>query len=145
MDTFTTTLGPSWGRRLRVIGLAAVLALGFAACGDDDDDDAASDDTESEATTTNAEDTGDGGGDAGAPVPYEVTEISYEDVSAPAGGTIEIVNSSGAPHTFTADDGSFDVEFGGDESTTVDVPDSPGEYPFHCEIHGSMTATLTAE
>jgi len=25
------------------------------------------------------------------------------------------------------------------------VPTEPGEYPFHCEIHSSMHATLTVE
>jgi plastocyanin len=126
-------------RRRAALGLAATLALivGLAACGgdDDDDDDASSD------TTAAADD----GGASNADATLEVTEIAYSDVSAPAGGTLEIVNSSGAQHTFTADDGAFDVTYDADETTTVDVPAEPGEYPFHCEIHPSMTATLTAE
>lgn len=73
----------------------------------------------------------------------EVTDLSYSDVTAPAGGTIEITNTSGTSHTFTADDGSFDVDYGADESTSVQAPTEPGEYPFHCDIHGSMHATLT--
>ncbi|MGH9211148.1 MAG: cupredoxin domain-containing protein [Acidimicrobiales bacterium] len=147
MDTDTTRLGLSLGRRARWVALAAVIAMGFAACGDDDDDDAAPEETETTEATETTEDTGGGdtGGDAGATVPYEVTEISYQDVSAPAGGIIEIINTSGAPHTFTADEGGFDVDYGGDESATVDVPAEAGEYTFHCEIHPSMTATLTVD
>jgi plastocyanin len=129
---------PARRRRRAALGLAAALALimGLAACGgDDDDDDATSD-------TTAADN---GGGASNADATLEVTEIAYNDVSAPAGGTLEIVNSSGTQHTFTADDGEFDVTYDADETTTVDVPAEPGEYPFHCEIHPSMTATLTAE
>ena len=66
-------------------------------------------------------------------------------MSAPAGGTIEVTNSSSAPHTFTADDGSFDVAYDAGETTTVDVPAEPGAYAFHCEVHPSMQATVTAE
>jgi plastocyanin len=123
-------------RRAAVVALPAVLALalGLAACGGDDDD--ASDDT---ANAAEGEGTS-AGGDA-----YEITDIAYTDVTASAGGSLAIANSSGAPHTFTADDGSFDVSIDADGEASVDVPAEPGDYPFHCEIHPSMEATLTAE
>jgi plastocyanin len=118
-------------RRLLAASLAVFLVTAVTACGDDDDD----------------------GGNAGseqqapdADATLDVTGISYSDVSAPAGGTLAIVNSSGAGHTFTSDDeGDFDVSYGADDTVTVDVPAEPGEYPFHCEIHPSMKATLTVE
>lgn len=108
--------------------MAIALGLGLAACGDDDGGDAAAD---SESGN---------GGDT-----YVVDDLSYSDVSAPAGGTIEIENTSGLPHTFTADDTSFDEDYAADETITVTVPEEPGEYPFHCEIHPQMEATLTVE
>jgi plastocyanin len=64
-------------------------------------------------------------------------------VSAAAGGTLAVKNESGAGHTITADDGSFDEELPDGETVDVKVPSEPGEYPFHCEIHPSMKATLT--
>jgi plastocyanin len=117
---------------------AGLLLVGLTACGGDDDDDAATDDTQADTGDTAA------GGAEGATT-YEVTSIAYTDVEAPAGGTLEIVNDSGAGHTFTADDGEFDVSYGSGESATVDVPSEPGSYGFHCEIHPSMSATLTAQ
>jgi plastocyanin len=112
-------------------GLAALMLVTATACGGDDDDD-----DESSTDATEAE-----GGDA----TLEVTEFEFSDATAPAGGTLEVVNSSGAGHTVTADDGAFDAELGTDETITIDVPAEPGDYPYHCEIHPSMTATLTAE
>ena len=50
-------------------------------------------------------------------------------------------------HTATADGGEFDlgpVE-PGETSPPGTAPDEPGDYPFHCEIHPNMTATLTVE
>lgn len=152
MDATITTTRARRGRRLAALGLVAGLALALAACGDDDDDDAATAGDDSEETTTTesgaASDPYGGGGSGGGGgdgVAYEVTELSYSDATAPAGGSLDIENTSGAPHTFTADDGSFDVSYGPDEAATVDVPAEAGEYPFHCEIHSSMAATLTVE
>jgi plastocyanin len=122
-----------WMRLLAALA-ALVLAAGLAACGDDDDDDAGGGDT------TEA---GDGGGAAAATL--EITEFQFTDVSAPAGGTLEVVNSSGGAHTVTADDGEFDEDAPDGETVEVPVPADPGEYPFHCEIHPNMQATLTAE
>jgi plastocyanin len=130
-----TRPSPTRARRLVVTVLAAGLALGLAACGDDGDDD-------EEATDTPSEEAGDGGsGDA----TLEVTEFEYEDVTVPAGGALEVVNSSGGPHTVTADDGAFDEELPDGETITVTMPAEAGEYPYHCEIHPSMTATITVE
>jgi plastocyanin len=61
-------------------------------------------------------------------------------------------NVGGAPHSLTADDGSFDTGIvdpgaeqgrfaGSNESIALDTP---GTYTFHCEIHpAAMTGTLT--
>ncbi|HEX6568341.1 MAG TPA: cupredoxin domain-containing protein [Acidimicrobiales bacterium] len=113
--------------------LALTLLVASAACGDDDDD------TSSDTTESG------GGGGGGADATVEIVEFQYSDVTVPAGGTIEVINSSGATHTFTADDGEFDEEVGDGETVTVDAPAEAGDYPFHCEIHPSMTATLTVE
>jgi plastocyanin len=118
---------------LVVTGFAAVALL-LGACGDDDDSDSSSD-------TTESSDAGSGGGDA----TLDVTSFEFSDVSAPAGGTLTVVNESGGAHTVTADDGEFDVELPDGETVEVPVPSEPGAYTYHCEIHPSMAATLTAE
>jgi plastocyanin len=115
-----------------VAALLAVAVVTAGACGDDDDDSDAGSDAGSEDAGTDG-------------ATLEVTEFEYDDVTAPAGGTLEVVNSSGGAHTFTADDDEFDDEVPDGETVSVDVPAEPGEYPFHCEIHPSMQATLTAE
>ena len=122
----------------RLVAATAALTFLLGACGDDDGGDSSSD-------TTAAQGDGGNGGSGAADATLEVTSFDYNDVSVPAGGTLEVVNSSGGDHTFTADDGSFDEELPDGETIEVSVPDEPGEYPFHCEIHPSMTATLTAE
>lgn len=123
-----------WGHWLLAAGFV-VAGVGLAGCGDDDDDS----DAGGTETTAPSDDEGTASGEA---VPYTVAGFEYTDIEAPAGGTIEIENTSDASHTFTADDTAFDVSFGAGETATVDVPTEPGEYPFHCNNHASMTATL---
>jgi plastocyanin len=122
------------GRAAAALAVAGIL-MGLAACGDDDDD-VSSDTTQS----TEAESGGDGGG-----ATLDVTEFKFEDVSVSAGGTVSVTNDSGAAHTFTADDGDFDEALPVGETVEVQAPSAPGEYPFHCEIHPSMKATLTVQ
>ena len=65
------------------------------------------------------------------------------ELSVAAGTTVTFVNNDSAPHTATADDGSFDTgEIPPGESATVTL-DTAGTFAYHCEIHPSMTATLT--
>jgi plastocyanin len=122
------------GRAAAALAVAGIL-MGLAACGDDDDD-VSSGTTQS----TEAESGGDGGG-----ATLDVTEFKFEDVSVSAGGTVSVTNDSGAAHTFTADDGDFDEALPVGETVDVQAPSAPGEYPFHCEIHPSMKATLTVQ
>jgi plastocyanin len=140
-------------RKLLAVGMVAGLALALTACGDDDDDTASgggSTTTENEAneygdngdSTTTAGDSSGGSAES----TLQVTSIQYSDVSAPAGGTLEIDNTSGAAHTFTSDDDAFEsVDVASDGATDAQVPSDPGQYPFHCEIHPSMQATLTVQ
>lgn len=62
--------------------------------------------------------------------------------SVPPGAAVTVVNEDGAPHTVTADDGTFDVGARQGEPVTFTAPDEPGEYPFHCTPHPNMTAAL---
>jgi plastocyanin len=127
---------PRAGTGVLVAGAAVALSSFALVAGGDDDD--ASPDTGTE--TDGGADAGDAGGAA-----LEVTSFAYTDVSAPAGGTLEVVNTSGGAHTFTAEGGEFDEDLPDGEAITVQVPDEPGDYAFFCGIHPSMTGTLTAE
>jgi plastocyanin len=127
------TSGLSWLCRAVVVAAAVTLVAGLAACGDDD--------ASSDGGSTGQASDGSGSADA----TLEVDSISYSDVTAPAGGTLEIDNTSGVNHTFTADDGSFDVAYDAGQTVDVDMPTEPGDYPFHCNVHANMKATLTVD
>jgi plastocyanin len=113
-----------------LFGLLATAALLVAGCGDDGSDDSAPDTT---AAATGEEATG------------EEADIVIDDfaftVESVESGAISIRNDDSAPHTVTADDGSFDVEVAAGETATVEV-DEAGSYPFSCAIHPEMQATL---
>lgn len=68
------------------------------------------------------------------------------------GVAVVLANVGGKPHTLTADDGSFDTgivnpgaaggKFAGNNATVI--PNRPGEFPFHCEVHPeAMKGVLT--
>jgi plastocyanin len=134
--------------------VALLLLLGVAACGDDDDATASGGD----ATTTTASSGGNGGdpygntaggGDAGEGEDGTIVakDFSLTDLTVAPGAPIVLKNEGGKAHTATADNGEFDlgrVE-AGDTSDEGTAPEEPGTYAFHCEIHASMTATLTVE
>ena len=128
--------------------VALLLVLG-AGCGDDDD--SGGDDVEgtdevggSDAGTddTAADDSG-GGGDADV----VMTNFAFnpDELTVAAGDSVTVSNEDGTPHTFTSEDGGFDLRVGGSESGEVTVEAEPGSYDFLCTIHPSMTGTLTVE
>jgi plastocyanin len=138
-----TLLHPRPTRLLLAALAVGALTLGAAACSDDDD-------AGSATTDTTAAETDDGGGDDGggaAAGTIVAADFSLTDLTVAPGEEIVLDNTGSAPHTATADDGAFDTGqvSGGDTSDPVAAPDEPGTYAFHCEVHPSMTATLTVE
>jgi len=67
------------------------------------------------------------------------------DITVPAGTTVTWTNNDSAPHTVTADDGSFGSENLATGDTFSFTFGTPGTYTYHCNIHPSMTATITVE
>jgi plastocyanin len=62
--------------------------------------------------------------------------------TVPPGAEVTVVNEDGSYHTVTADDGTFDVGARQGEPVTFTAPEQPGQYPFHCTPHPSITAIL---
>jgi plastocyanin len=152
--------------RSAVLALSVVMGLGglLAACGDDDDDSSGATTTAAAAVTTaggattsagggGATTTAAGGGGAtttaaagGGGDAIVAVDFSFQpqELTVQAGAEVTVTNNDTTRHTFTADDGAFDVELDGGATDTVTV-DEAGSYPFHCQIHPSMTGTLTVE
>jgi plastocyanin len=62
------------------------------------------------------------------------------------GTDVTVANLDGAQHTLTAGDGSFNTGgLDGGSTITITAPDVPGTYSFVCNIHPSMTGSLTVD
>lgn len=132
------------------------LSLGLVACGS-----SGSDSTSSEAETTPSRQGSEGGdsqsqgeestesepapsGEAAKSEKVQIVEFTYEPdpVVVQAGGKVIWQNEDTAPHTATADDGSFDtgvIEKGKLGSATFK---EPGTFTYFCEIHPTMHGTV---
>jgi plastocyanin len=121
-------------RWVRLVAGLFVLALLVAACGGDDDGG-------STASTGGA--TAETGGGGGGGTTITIADFAFDPDTITVSGATEVTvtNNDSAPHTFTADDGAFDVELdpGATETVNVDVSQTTG---FHCEIHPEMTGTI---
>jgi plastocyanin len=145
--------------------LCAILALtvlGAAGCGGGDDStssatsessgaasEGATTESGEDATTTEAGD--DSGGNAPAPsgdavrsAEVEIEDFAYnpDPVTIEEGGKVIWKNRDAAPHTATAEDGSFDtgtIEEGKLKSETFK---QPGTYEYICSIHPQMHGTV---
>lgn len=148
----------------RSLAAVAAITLVLAACGDDDSESgAAATEPAAEATTAPAATTGAGRGDYGpsetaAPATdaagggdaaaggAEIVISGFAfgpDITVPVGTTVTVRNDDSDTHTWTADDGAFgsgSIEGGGTFEFTFS---EAGTYTFHCEIHPSMTGTIT--
>ena len=121
----------------RAVAAAAALVLTLAACGGGDDD---AGDTAAPAASEAA------GGDTAAPGEpvIEISGFAFSGVtSVPAGTVLTIANNDSAPHTFTADDGSFDTGTIQPGATAEVTLSTAGTFAYHCDIHSSMTGSIT--
>ncbi len=87
--------------------------------------------------------TGDYGDEPAATITIESFAFGSSVPVAP-GSSVLVSNADGAPHTVTADSDSFTTAtLSPGDSETIVVPDEPGTYTFFCNIHPSMTGSLT--
>lgn len=75
-------------------------------------------------------------------VPIQGFRFLPAEVTVTVGTTITWTNMDSAPHSATADDGSWDTGvLGQGESGSVTF-DTPGTYTYYCAVHPNMTATV---
>lgn len=141
------------------IALATILLLLLSACGGapaaTTEAPAATDhvDHPTEAPTqapapTEAEEEGeDSGGDT-----VTIANFSFGPgtLTVKAGTTVTWRNTEDAPHTVTADDGSFGSNTLGQGDSFSFTFDTPGTYDYHCQFHGGaghtgMSGTIVVE
>jgi plastocyanin len=152
----------------RSFAAVAAISLILAACGDDDEESSGAEATQpaaAEATSPPADTAGGRGdygpsateaaapgtdpsaaGDAAAADGAEIVISGFafsEDITVPAGTTVVVRNDDSAPHTFTADDGSFDSGNIDGGATFEMTFTEAGTFAFHCNVHPAMTGTIT--
>ncbi len=127
-------------RWARLVGTIFALGLLFAACSDDSGDEGGGDAANGDAAAPDDE----GGGGCEADVCLEGSTFAPDAVTVATGDSVTWENVDGFDHTVTADDGAFDQQLAGGD-THEETFDEAGEFAYHCEIHPSMTGTITVE
>jgi plastocyanin len=138
--------------------LLVLLALGIASCGGDDSTtgETAATGAETESETETQEEAGGEGepeSEGSTPAPsgearksekVEIVNFAYDPdpVTIAEGGKVTWVNEDSAPHTATADDGSFDTGTLEEGKLKSETFKEPGEYTYFCEIHPDMHGTV---
>jgi plastocyanin len=132
--------------KLKTLLAPVLILLTFAlvACGDSGDGGSTESGESSDATS---EPSGNGpapSGEAVRAAKVKIVEFTYgpDPVTVQVGGKVTWQNEDTAPHTATADDGSFDtgpIERGKIKSETFK---QAGTYPYFCEVHPTMHGTV---
>jgi plastocyanin len=122
-----------------------VLALGLASCGGGDDETTVTE-SATESTTTE-ESSGNApapSGDAVRSAKVEIADFAYDPdpVTIEAGGKVIWINRDSAPHTATAEDGSFDTGTLEEGKLKSESFKEPGTYAYICSIHPQMHGTV---
>jgi plastocyanin len=83
-------------------------------------------------------------GEAAKSEKVQIAEFTYEPdpVVVQAGGKVIWQNQDSAPHTATADDGSFDTGTIAEGKLGSASFKHPGTFTYHCEIHPTMHGTV---
>jgi len=144
---------------LKPLFLAALVALslGLAACGDSGSDSSSGAEsavteaeTGAEEATEEAEDATETesepapSGEASKSEKVDIVEFTYQPdpVVVQVGGKVIWQNQDTAPHTATADDGSFDTGTIEKGKLGSDTFKDVGTFTYFCEIHPTMHGTV---
>jgi plastocyanin len=116
-----------------------VAAFGLSACGGGDDSD----------TSTVTEPAASGkaappGGEAPRAEKVEIADFAYDPdpVTVQVGGKVTWLNQDSAPHTATAEDGSFDTGTLEEGKLKSETFKQAGTYEYICQIHPDMHGTV---
>lgn len=130
---------------------ALVVASGLGACGGGDadrDTGAAGGDTSSAVVNeTTVDDTAGGAAaDDGAAKTVLIKGFAYAPpkLEVRSGSRVSVRNEDDAPHTLTADDGSFDTGSLAKGQEAEIVVEATGAVPYHCTIHDYMRGSFEA-
>jgi plastocyanin len=128
--------------RALLIPALVALSLGLVACGGGSDDSTAGGGAATGSETSGSETTPSGGASRSEKV--KIVEFAYQPdpVVVAVGGKVIWQNEDTAPHTATADDGSFDtgtLERGKLKSETFK---EAGTFPYFCQVHPTMHGTV---
>jgi plastocyanin len=121
------------------------LAFGLSACGGGDDSDAS---TVTESTTDASSEAGGStpapSGEAARAEKVEIVDFTYDPdpVTVQVGGKVTWLNQDSAPHTATAEDGSFDTGTLEEGKLKSETFKQAGTYAYICEIHPDMHGTV---
>jgi plastocyanin len=127
------------------------LSLGLAACGGSDSD---SSSTEAETAPPASEETTEAtestesepapSGEASKSEKVDIVEFTYQPdpVVVQVGGKVIWQNQDTAPHTATADDGSFDTDTIEKGKIGSETFKEAGTFTYFCEIHPTMKGTV---
>jgi plastocyanin len=127
-----------------------LVALGLVGCGGDGDDSGSTGPNETSSTAeANDDSAADGnaaapGGDAVRSEKVEIEGFSYDPdpVTIEEGGKVIWLNKDSAPHTATAEDGSFDTGTLDEGKLKSETFKQPGTYAYICSIHPQMHGTV---
>jgi plastocyanin len=119
------------------------MAFGLSACGGGDDGDTSTVTEPAESSTEES------GSNANAPAPsgearraekVEIADFAYapDPVTVQVGGKVTWLNQDSAPHTATAEDGSFDTGTLEEGKLKSETFKQPGTYAYICQIHPDM-------
>lgn len=122
-------------RWLRLFGVLFAFGLVLAACSGDDSGGGTADST----AATGSESACDGD------VCLSGTQFVPDTLTVAVGDTVTWANVDNPDHTVTADNDSFDSGPLSNGNTFEQTFDEAGEFAYHCEIHSSMTGTITVE
>lgn len=123
------------------------MALGLSACGSGDDSDTS---TVTEPAESSTEESGQGAnaaapsGEARRAEKVEIADFAYDPdpVTVQVGGKVTWLNQDSAPHTATAEDGSFDTGTLEEGKLKSETFKQAGTYEYICQIHPDMHGTV---
>jgi plastocyanin len=136
-------------KRLLLLPVLVLFALALSSCGGGGDETTTTE-TEAVATAPNPADesspteTAPAGGKLERSPKVEIVDFAYDPdpVRVETGGKVIWQNMDPAPHTATADDGSFDTGTLEEGKLKSETFKEPGTYTYFCEIHPTMHGTV---